>query len=220
MLQGLSSEPLFSTCFPGCEVPSWFCHDGIGSQLELKLLPHWHDKSLSGIALCAVVSFPGGQDQISGLSVACTFTIKAKEESRIPFTCPVGSWTREGDKKNIESDHIFIAYISCPHTIRCLEDVNSGKCSFTEASIKFTVTGGTREIGKVLRCGLSLVYEKYKNKSSSHETTYDMPVEVSFQEPRYGVEEEQRKKRKQEVMIDDQRLICKNLKIPMEGIEG
>ncbi|CAH8278286.1 unnamed protein product [Arabidopsis lyrata] len=194
--EGLSSEALFTTCFPGCEVPSWFCHDGVGSRLELKLLPHWHDKSLSGIALCAVISFPGVEDQTSGLSVACTFTIKAGRTSWIPFTCPVGSWTREGE--TIQSNHVFIAYISCPHTIRCLKDENSDKCNFTEASLEFTVTGGTSEIGKVLRCGLSLVYEKNKNKNSSHEATYDMPVEVSYKEPQ--------RKIKKEVLIDDQRI--------------
>ncbi|CAE6218406.1 unnamed protein product [Arabidopsis arenosa] len=176
--EGLSSEALFTTRFPGCEVPSWFCHEERGSLLQRKLLPHWHDKSLSWIALCAVVSFSAGQNQISRFSVACTFTIKVQEKSWIPFTCQVGSW--EGDKKDkIESDHVFIAYITCPHTIRCLEDENSDKCNFTEASLEFNVTGGTSEIGKftVLRCGLSLVYAKDNNKNSSHEAKYDMPVE-------------------------------------------
>ncbi|CAH8278237.1 unnamed protein product [Arabidopsis lyrata] len=170
--EGFSSGALFTTRFPGCEVPSWFCHEERGSLLQRKLLPHWHDKSLSGIALCAVV----------------------------------GSW--EGDKEDkIESDHVFIAYITCPHTIRCLEDENSDKCNFTEASLEFNVTGGTSQIGTftVLRCGLSLVYAKDKNKNSSHEAKYDMPVEVSFQEPQQGMKEEQRKLKKQEFMIDDQR---------------
>ncbi|KAG7532633.1 Leucine-rich repeat 3 [Arabidopsis thaliana x Arabidopsis arenosa] len=204
--EGLSSEALFTTRFPGCEVPSWFCHEERGSMLQRKLLPHWHDKSLSGIALCAVVSFPAGQNQISSFSVACTFTIKVQDKSWIPFTCQVGSW--EGDKEDkIESDHVFIAYITCPHTIRCLEDENSDKCNFTEASLEFNVTGGTSEIGKftVLRCGLSLVYAKDNNKNSSHEAKYDMPVEVSFQEPQHGMKEEQRKLKNQESMIDDHR---------------
>ncbi|KAG7536352.1 hypothetical protein ISN44_As13g003070 [Arabidopsis suecica] len=112
-----------------------------------------------------------------------------------------GSW--EGDKEDkIESDHVFIAYITCPHTIRCLEDENSDKCNFTEASLEFNVTGGKFT---VLRCGLSLVYAKDNNKNSSHEAKYDMPVEVSFQEPQHGMKEEQRKLKKQEFMIDDQR---------------
>ncbi|EFH39761.1 predicted protein [Arabidopsis lyrata subsp. lyrata] len=204
--EGFSSEALFTTCFPGCEVPSWFSHEERGSLMQRKLLPHWHDKSLSGIALCAVVSFPAGQTQISSFSVACTFTIKVQEKSWIPFTCQVGSW--EGDKEDkIESDHVFIAYITCPHTIRCLEDENSDKCNFTEASLEFNVTGGTSEIGKftVLRCGLSLVYAKDNNRNSSHEAKYDMPVEVNFQEPQHGMKEEKRKLKDKEFMIDDQR---------------
>ncbi|XP_010496944.1 PREDICTED: disease resistance protein RPS4-like [Camelina sativa] len=192
---GRSSEALFSTCFPGCEVPSWFGHEAVGSLLQRKLLPHWHVKRLSGIALCAVVSFPDSQDQISCFSVACTFKIKVEGKSWVPFTCPVGIWTREGDKKDkIQSDHVFIAYISSPHTIRCLEDENSDKCAFSEASLEFTVTGGTSEIGifKVLKCGLNLVYENDKNKNSSHWEKYDVPVEASFQEPEHRIMEEER----------------------------
>ncbi|KFK34401.1 hypothetical protein AALP_AA5G140300 [Arabis alpina] len=34
------SEALFSTCFPGSELPSWFCHEAVGSALELKMPPH------------------------------------------------------------------------------------------------------------------------------------------------------------------------------------
>ncbi|CAH8366249.1 unnamed protein product [Eruca vesicaria subsp. sativa] len=105
---GLVSEALFSTSFPGCEVPSWFCYETVGSELEVKLLPHWHDKRLAGIALCAVVSFGDCHDQISRLSVTCNFKVKVEDESWIPFTCPVGSWTRQGDK--IESEHVFIGY--------------------------------------------------------------------------------------------------------------
>ncbi|CAL9241815.1 unnamed protein product, partial [Arabidopsis halleri] len=187
---GLSSEALFSTCFPGCEVPSWFCHEAVGSLLGRKLPPHWHEKKLSGISLCAVVSFLDGHEQISSFSVTCTFSIKAEDKSWIPFTCPVGSWTGD-EKEKIETDHVFIAYITCPHTIRCLEDENSNKCNFTEASLEFTVTGDTCVIGKfkVLRCGLSLVYEKDKNKNSSHEAKFDLPVE----EHQYGMMEDERK---------------------------
>ncbi|EFH39762.1 predicted protein [Arabidopsis lyrata subsp. lyrata] len=166
---------------------------------------HYNEGFSSGALF--TTRFPGCEPKsISSFSVACTFTIKVQEKSWIPFTCQVGSW--EGDKEDkIESDHVFIAYITCPHTIRCLEDENSDKCNFTEASLEFNVTGGTSQIGTftVLRCGLSLVYAKDKNKNSSHEAKYDMPVEVSFQEPQQGMKEEQRKLKKQEFMIDDQR---------------
>ncbi|CAF2041565.1 unnamed protein product [Brassica rapa] len=107
------------------------------------------------------------QDKISSFSVTCTFKIEVEDKSWIPFTCPVGSWTEEGeDKDNIEAYHGFIAYISCPHTIRYLEDENSDKCKFTESSLEFTVAGATSEIFKVLRCGLSLVYGEDKSKNN------------------------------------------------------
>ncbi|EOA12806.1 hypothetical protein CARUB_v10025767mg [Capsella rubella] len=192
---GRSSEALFSTCFPGCEVPSWFGHEAVGSLLQRKLLPHWHVKRLSGIALCAVVSFLDRKYDISCFSVTCTFKIKVEGKSWVPFTCPIGVWTREGDKNDkIESDHVFISYISCPHTIRCLEDENSDKCKFSEVSLEFTVTGSTTRIGifKVLKCGLNLVYENDKNKNSSHVEKYDVPVKASFEEPEHGIMEEER----------------------------
>lgn len=193
---GLVSEALFSTCFPGCEVPSWFCYETVGSELEVKLLPHWHDKRLAGIALCAVVSFHDCHDQISRLSVTCTFKVKVEDESWVPFTCPVGSWTKHGDK--IESDHVFIGYTSCPCTIKFPEDENSDKCTYTEASLEFTVAGGTNEKGKlkVLKCGLGLVYAKDKSKNSCHEAKYDLPVGASFQETSKEVDGEGAKKRK------------------------
>ncbi|KAH0939278.1 hypothetical protein HID58_006739 [Brassica napus] len=202
---GLVSEALFSTCFPGCEVPSWFCHERVGSELEVKLLPHWHDKRLAEIALCAVVSFHDCKDQISCLSVTCTFKVKVEDNSWVSFTCPVGSWTRQGDK--VDSDHVFIGYTSCPYTMKCPEDENSDKCSSTEACLEFTVTGGTNEKGtlKVLKCGLGLVYAKDKIKNSSHEAKYDMPVEVSVQETLGVVDEDdnERPKTKQRSIRDD-----------------
>ncbi|KAG2302248.1 hypothetical protein Bca52824_030899 [Brassica carinata] len=205
----LVSEALFSTCFPGCEVPSWFCYETVGSQLEVKLLPHWHDKSLAGIALCAVVSFQDCHDQLSRLSVTCTFKVKVEDKSWIPaFTCPVGSWTRQGDGKyKIESDHVFIGYTSCPYTIKCPEDANSDKCNSTEASLEFNVAGGTseKEKFKVLKCGLGLVYAKDKGKNSCHEAKYDMPVKVSFQETSKEVDGGAKKKKKKKTRGDDGR---------------
>ncbi|KAJ0252647.1 Toll/interleukin-1 receptor homology (TIR) domain-containing protein [Hirschfeldia incana] len=209
---GLVSEAMFNTCFPGCEVPSWFCYETAGSKLEVKLLPHWHDKSLSGIALCAVVSFRDCHDQTSRLSVTCTFKVQVEENSWIPFTCPVGSWTRQGDK--IESDHVFIGYTSCPYTMKCPEDENSDKCNSTEASLEFTVAGGANEKSKlnVLKCGLGLVYAKDKGKNSCHEAKYDMPVEVGFQETSKEVDGGGAKKRKGTKEVDDGRLKKKKKK--------
>ncbi|ESQ39637.1 hypothetical protein EUTSA_v10000750mg [Eutrema salsugineum] len=203
---GLVSEALFSTCFPGCDVPSWFCHETVGSELKVKLLPHWHDKRLAGIALCAVVSFLDCKDQISRLSVTCTFKVKVEDESWVPFTCPVGSWTRQGGGEDkIMSDHVFIGYTSCPYTIKCPEDENSDECSSTEASLEFTVTGGTSEKGKfkVLKCGLGLVYAKDKSKSSSHEAKYDMLAQLSFHETSNGVDDGRPKKKQKTIRNDN-----------------
>ncbi|CAH2046347.1 unnamed protein product [Thlaspi arvense] len=199
---GLVSEPLFSTYFPGCEVPSWFCHNSAGSELDVKLLPHWHDKRLAGIALCAVVSFLDCPDQISRFSVTCTFKVIVEDKPWVLFTCPVGSWVRQRDGKDkIESDHIFIGYTSCPYSIKCPEDESSGKCNSTKASLEFAVKGGTNENGnfKVLKCGLGLVYAKDKSKNSFHEAKYDM----SFQETSKGVDG--RAKKKEKTRSDDGR---------------
>nr|Q9SCX7.1 RecName: Full=Inactive disease resistance protein RPS4; AltName: Full=Resistance to Pseudomonas syringae 4 [Arabidopsis thaliana]CAB53784.1 disease resistance protein rps4-RLD [Arabidopsis thaliana] len=215
---GLVSESLFSTCFPGCEVPSWFCHETVGSELEVKLLPHWHDKKLAGIALCAVVSCLDPQDQVSRLSVTCTFKVKDEDKSWVPYTCPVGSWTRHGGGKDkIELDHVFIGYTSCPHTIKCHEEGNSDECNPTEASLKFTVTGGTSENGKykVLKCGLSLVYAKDKDKNSALETKYDMLIGKSFQETSEGVDGRVKKTKGKYVMP-----VEKNFQETTEGVDG
>lgn len=180
-------------------MPSWFCHETVGSELEVKLLPHWHDKKLAGIALCAVVSSLDHLDQISCLSVTCTFKVKDEDKSWVPFNCPVGSWTRHRDEKDkIESDHVFIGYTSCPHTLKCPEDGNSDECNPTEASLEFTAIGGTSENRKfkVLKCGLSLVYAKDKNENSSHEAKYDMPVGKNLQETSEGVVGRVKKKKK------------------------
>ncbi|KAH0910102.1 LOW QUALITY PROTEIN: hypothetical protein HID58_033423 [Brassica napus] len=188
----------------------------IGSELEVKLLPHWHDKRLAGIALCAVVSFNDCHDQISRLSVTCNFKVKVEDKSWVPFPCPVGSWTRQGDK--IESDHVFIGYTNCPYTIKFPEDENSDKCSSTEASLEFTVAGGTNEKGKlkVLKCGLGLVYAKDKSKNSCHEAKYDMPVGASFQEISEEVDGGGGKKKKK-TRGDDGRPKKKKINIPCQS---
>lgn len=199
-------------------MPSWFCHETVGSELEVKLLPHWHDKKLAGIALCAVVSCLDRQDQVSRLSVTCTFKVKDEDKSWVPFTCPVGSWTRHGDGKDkIEPDHVFIGYTSCPHTIKCPEEGNSDECNPTEASLHFTVTGGTSENGKikVLKCGLSLVYAKDKDKNSALEAKYDMCIGKSFQETSEGVNGRVKKtKGKYDVPVE------KNIQETTEGFDG
>uniref|UniRef100_A0A1J3JH18 ADP-ribosyl cyclase/cyclic ADP-ribose hydrolase n=1 Tax=Noccaea caerulescens TaxID=107243 RepID=A0A1J3JH18_NOCCA len=159
---GSESEPLFSTCFPGSELPSWFCHEAVGSVLELRMPPHWQENRHAGLALCAVVSFPDSQEQIKCLSVKCTFKLEVKEGSWVDFSFPVGSWSNQGNiVDNISSEHVFIGYNSCSKFFKHLENQHfttseSSKCSPTKASLKFTVIDGTSEIPglEVLMCGL------------------------------------------------------------------
>ncbi|CAH8366218.1 unnamed protein product [Eruca vesicaria subsp. sativa] len=177
---GFVSETFVSASFPGCEVPSWFCHEAFGSEINVKLFPQRYEKRLAAIALCAVVSSFDCEDQFSRLSVTCTFKVNVEDKSWVPFTCPVGSWIKEGARKeNIESDHVFIGYTSCPCTLECPEDENYDNCTSTVASLQFTVTGDTSKKGKfkVLKCGLGFVYEKDES-NCSHEAKYEMPVEV------------------------------------------
>lgn len=165
-LQGSESEPLFSTCFPGSELPSWLCHEAVGSVLELRMPPHWQENRHAGLALCAVVSFPDSQEQIKCLSVKCTFKLEVKEGSWVDFSFPVGSWSNQGNiVDNISSEHVFIGYSSCSKFFKHLENQHfttseSSKCSPTKASLKFTVVDGTSEIPglEVLMCGLRLVH--------------------------------------------------------------
>lgn len=171
-MQGSDSEPLFSTCFPGSELPSWFCHEAVGSVLELKMPSHWHENRLAGLALCAVVSFPDSQEQINCFSVKCTFKLEVKEGSWIDFSFPVGSWSNQGNiVENIALEHVFIGYISCSKIFKRFENqhfsssnstksTQSSTCSSTKAFLKFMVTDHTSEIPRieVLKCGLRLVY--------------------------------------------------------------
>ncbi|XP_024013795.1 disease resistance protein RPS4 [Eutrema salsugineum] len=166
---GSDLEALFSTCFPGSELPTWFCHKAIGSVLELRMPPQWHENRLAGLALCAVVSFPDSQEQIRCFSVKCTLKLKVKEGSWIEFVFPVGSWGNQGNiVENIASEHVFIAYNSCSKIFKRLENQDLGCsiptkstqpniCSPTMASLNFTIVDDTCEIPRleVLKCGLS-----------------------------------------------------------------
>jgi len=170
-MQNSDSEPLFSICFPGSELPSWFCHEAVGPVLELRMPPHWHENRLAGVALCAVVTFPKSQEQINCFSVKCTFKLEVKEGSWIEFSFPVGRWSNQGNiVANIASEHVFIGYISCSKIFKRLENqyfsssnptrsTQSSKCSPTKASLNFMVIDGTSELPRieVLKCGLRLV---------------------------------------------------------------
>ncbi|KAG2238461.1 hypothetical protein Bca52824_092303 [Brassica carinata] len=182
--EGFVPEALFSICFPGCEVPSWFCHEAVGSELNLKLSPHWNENRFVGIALCVVISFPNGQEGINSFSVTCKFKLESKDGSRISFDRLVGSWNRHGKKsdkmangkkqdKKMSSEHVFICYTRCSNNIKCLEEQCSDACTPTTTSLEFGVTDEKARV-EVLKCGLRLVYasdEPQKTNSDVTDTT-------------------------------------------------
>ncbi|AEE84195.1 TMV resistance protein N-like [Arabidopsis thaliana] len=186
--EGFVPEALFSTCFPGCEVPSWFCHEAVGSVLKLNLLPHWNENRFVGIALCAVVgSLPNCQEQTNSCSVTCTFNIASKDSKKgdpykISFDRLVGRWNKHGNKldkkgnklKKTESDHVFICYTRCSNSIKCLQDQHSGTCTPTEAFLEFGVTDKESRL-EVLKCGLRLVYAS----DEPQKTNSDMDLSLS-----------------------------------------
>ncbi|KAJ4913870.1 Disease resistance protein (NBS-LRR class) family [Raphanus sativus] len=151
MEQGNVSEALLITSFPGSEVPSWFNHRTIGSSLNLKFPPHWCDNRLSTIVLCAVVAFPHTQDEINRFSIECTCEFTNELGTCIRFSCTLGGgWI---EPRKIDSDHVFIGYISCSHLKNHVEVSREHlECVPTEASIQFEVRDGA---GEIVNCGLS-----------------------------------------------------------------
>ncbi|CAN8246081.1 unnamed protein product [Cochlearia groenlandica] len=148
----------FNTCYPGFEVPSWFHHQAFGSYLEPSLQPRWCNDRLSGIALCAVVSFPDSQDPVNSFSVKCTLRFEDEDGASIRFDCDVGSLT---ESESIQSDHIFIGYASCSHITKRLEDQFSANSIPTKASLEFYISDACES--EVVSCGLSLVYAEPQN---------------------------------------------------------
>ncbi|KAG2264860.1 hypothetical protein Bca52824_071939 [Brassica carinata] len=169
---GFALEGLIVTCFPGREVPVWFSYRASASVLKQKLPAHWCDNKFTGIALCAVIS-AGNHDHTSHLLVKCGCEFKNEDGSRISFSFSVGGWNEAGSTLiMIESSHVFIGYISRRDINKHGAGIGEG-CNWTEASLEFQVTDGTKELAgcKVLNCGFSLVY-------ASDEKNYVLPERV------------------------------------------
>lgn len=158
LLQGCVPEILFDTSFPGCEMPSWFSHDAIGSLVKFELPPHWNHNRLSGIALCVVVSF---QNCSKHASLTVRFT---GEGSSTSITWKVGSLI---DRDTVELDHVFIGYASCLDFINLSEDQGPRECAPIKASLDFGVTTGTGGEGRfeVLKSGFSFVFDPEQTKA-------------------------------------------------------
>uniref|UniRef100_A0A0D3EEM2 ADP-ribosyl cyclase/cyclic ADP-ribose hydrolase n=1 Tax=Brassica oleracea var. oleracea TaxID=109376 RepID=A0A0D3EEM2_BRAOL len=165
---GFAPEILFDTSFPGCEIPSWVCHDAIGSLVEFELPPHWNHNRLSGIVLCVVVSLKNSQNHAN---LMVKFSCEQKSGECI--TWKVGNlieqdnneveFKQKKDKEvdRVGSDHVFIGYTNCLDFIKLLEDQVPRKCAATKASLEFSVTIGIGEEARfeVLRSGFSFVFE-------------------------------------------------------------
>ncbi|XP_018457942.1 probable disease resistance protein At4g19530 isoform X3 [Raphanus sativus] len=179
---GFTLEDSVGTCFPGWEVPAWFSHRASGYLLEPKLPPHWCDSRFTGIALCAVVLFPGHEHQGNRLSVKCNCEFKSKNGSRIRFSCTVGGWIEKGN--TIESSHVFLGYASKLDVRKICQDNNNEEgCRHTDASFEFQVTDGTKKLEgyEVMKCGFSLVYasDELQVKSGEYGTNVETNQDIT-----------------------------------------
>ncbi|CAH8278307.1 unnamed protein product [Arabidopsis lyrata] len=144
------------------------------------LEPHWCNNRLSGIALCAVVSFHQNQDPIiDSFSVKCTLHFENEDGSRIRFDCDVGSLPEPAGR--LAADHVFIGYVSFSHFTKRLEDHYSGNSIPTKASLEFYLTDASNS--EVVDCGLSLMYAEPDNifvEENGHKTSVEANGHETF----------------------------------------
>lgn len=159
--QGSILDVLVKICYPGWQLPVWFDHRSVGSELKQKLPRHWNEDGLTGIALCVVVSFKDYKDRNTRLLVRCTSEFKEENAPLIQFSCILGGWTKQvsdnpGDIVE-PSGHVFIGYTNLLHVMK--RD-RGAKCVGTEVSFKFEVTDGAKQVTncEVLKCGFTLIY--------------------------------------------------------------
>ncbi|BAB11393.1 disease resistance protein RPS4 [Arabidopsis thaliana] len=157
--KGLALDVLIGICFPGWQVPGWFNHRTVGLELKQNLPRHWNAGGLAGIALCAVVSFKDYISKNNRLLVTCSGEFKKEDKTLFQFSCILGGWTEHGsyEAREIKSDHVFIGYTSWLNFMKSDDSIG---CVATEASLRFQVTDGTREVTNctVVKCGFSLIY--------------------------------------------------------------
>ncbi|KAL1222967.1 Disease resistance protein RPS4 [Cardamine amara subsp. amara] len=158
-----SMESFIGACFPGCEIPAWFSHQTYGSKIVLtELRKHWNNNKITGVALCAVISFTNYKERSHPSLVTCTCEFKNEDGSLKRFSCTVGVIKPQ----KLQSDHVFIGYTSWYQIKKQKEQEDDKKgCSSSDddkAYLRFEVTDSTGEVVKkcqVLQCGFSLVYE-------------------------------------------------------------
>ncbi|KAL0659413.1 hypothetical protein Bca4012_079998 [Brassica carinata] len=170
--KGLVLDPLVSICFPGSDIPSWFCHQRMGSSIETDLLPHWCNSKFIGASLCVVVSFKDYEGQHANrLSVRCKCSFKNQNGQSISFSFSLGGWNEScgsscHEPRKLEADHVFISYNTCNVPVFKWSEESNHRCHSTSASFEFYLTDETErkvEGFKVMRCGMSLLYAPDEN---------------------------------------------------------
>ena len=170
--QGLVLDPLVSICFPGSEIPSWFCHQRMGSSIETDLLPHWCNSKFIGASLCVVVSFKDYEGQHANrLSVRCKCSFKNQNGQSTSFSFSLGGWNESCGSSShetckLEADHVFISYNTCNVPVFKWSEESNNRCHSTSASFEFYIKDETErklEGFKVMRCGMSLLYAPDEN---------------------------------------------------------
>ncbi|KAL1218849.1 Disease resistance protein RPP2B [Cardamine amara subsp. amara] len=172
--KGLVLEPLVAVCFPGNDIPSWFCHQRMGSSIETDLLSHWCNSKFIGASLSVVVSFKDTEaHHANRLSVRCKCKFKNQNGQSVSFSFCLGGWNEScgsscHEPRKLGSEHVFISYNNCNVPIfEWTEKINDGnRCCPTSASFEFYLTDATEkklECCKVIRCGMSLLYASDEN---------------------------------------------------------
>ncbi|CAN6913204.1 unnamed protein product [Brassica oleracea] len=172
--KGPVTDPLVAVSFPGSDIPSWLCNQRMGSSIETDLVSHWCNSKFIGVSLCVVVSFEGHESYYAnGLSVRCKCEFKNQNGQSISFSFCLGGWNEScgsscHEPRKLGSDHVFISYNKCKVPVfRWSEESNDGnRCRPTSASFEFYLTDDTErklESCKVIRCGMSLLYDPDEN---------------------------------------------------------
>nr|VDD04187.1 unnamed protein product [Brassica rapa] len=191
--KGLVLDPLVAVCFPGSDVPSWFCHQSMGSSIETDLLPHWCNNKFIGASLGVVVTFKDHEGRHANrLSVRCKCRFQNRNGQSISFSFCLGGWNEScgsscHEPRKLGSDHVFISYNNCNVPVfQWNEESNDGnRCRPTSASFEFYLTDGTErklERCKVTRCGMSLLYAPDENDRGFQGTRVTDTVERTLSE--------------------------------------
>ncbi|CDY09296.1 BnaC03g63260D [Brassica napus] len=199
--KGLVLDPLVAVCFPGSDIPSWFCHQSMGSSIETNLLPHWCNNKFIGASLGVVVTFKDHEGRHANrLSVRCKCRFQNRNGQSISFSFCLGGWNdfclgvwNEScgsschEPRKLGSDHVFISFNNCNVPVfQWNEESNDGnRCRPTSASFEFYLTDGTErklERCKVTRCGMSLLYAPDENDRGFQGTRVTDTVERTSSE--------------------------------------